>query len=286
MHPSINFAAIVVILVAMSACVSSDIKGERLQHEAVFDATNFTEINLQFREPNRFLRGQTKVASQSGDGLAVAYPAATAEIFAATVLSHALMGAAIRESHQHAQNESADKVLEGAEQVFDGINAEAASSRLAAALETQMGITAHSITDEKANLPTLMTEPYFALAQEMDHTVLENLVSVSQGGANIYTNRVRLVSRQFDLESPDFQRNEALLADRLLHLYTFTNMIALADAAQTLQGGGESPATWKLSIGDSVSYERATFLGEREDFALLRKLGGNLLLVPREALSR
>lgn len=286
MNRFLSLVAATAVVAALVGCASSEMQGERLQQTSVVDTSDWTEINLQLNESARFLRGHSIVAADSGDGFNVLYPAANSAMFAGAVLGHALVGAALLEAEQTESIKKADKVLDGSEQAFDGVSAATASQRLAAALEAEMDITAHSVSEEKPNIPTLVTEPYFALAQTKDHVVMENLVSIYEGGTTAYTNRVRLVSRQFDLQSLNALEREAPLADRLLHLYTITNVIALEDAAKRLQTTAQEPTTWRITIGENINYQRASLLGHRDGFTLLRKLGGNLLLVPDEALSR
>lgn len=286
MYQLLSRSAVTVMVAALFACASSEMQGERLQHVSVVDTSNWKEINLRLKESPRFLRGDSIVSTESGSGFSVLYPAANNAMFAGAILGHALVGTALLEAEQTGQIKTADEVLEGSEQAFDGVNGEAASRRLAAALENEMGITAHSISDEKPNIPTMITEPFFALAQSKDHVVVENMVSISEGDTIAYTNRVRLISRQFDLQSLNALEDEASLADRLLHLYTITSVVALEDAANRLQPPEDEPTTWRITIGKDMNYHRATLLGSRDGFTLLRKLGGNLLLAPEEAVSQ
>lgn len=282
----LSLVAATIVVAALEACASSEMQGERLQQTSVVDTSDWKEINLRLKASARFLRGHSTVATDSGDGFNVLYPAANSAMFAGAVLGHALVGTALLEAEKSERTKKADEVLEGSGQAFDGVNAETAARRLADALEAEMDITAHSVSDERPHIPTLNTEPYFALAQTRDHVVIENLVSISEGGKPAYTNRVRLISRQFDPQSLDTLEGEAPLADRLLYLYTLSNVVALEDAGKRLQLPAQQPKTWRITIGENINYYRAALLGHRDGFTLLRKLGGNLLLVPDEALSR
>lgn len=279
--------SLVIAALTLIGCGSSEIRGERLEQLDIVDSKSWTEINVVFQQPDRFIRGRTEVNAEVGEGLNVLYPAANEAMFLGAVLGHAIVGTALLDAEQRESRVQADNVLDGTEPIFDGINSQAATKRLAEALHLEMGITANFGHSDRADIPTLQTEPYFALAQSKHHVVLENLVVISMNGSEAYTNRISLISRQFDQSTLDSLAEESSLADQLLHLYTLTNIVALDDAAQQLDGPDHNSAeTWRITLSDGVEYQRATFVTEREGFSVLRKLGGNLMLVPVTLLSR
>lgn len=268
-------------------CSSPSMQGERLERSDILESSRWTNINVVFQTPDRLIRGRAEVDAEVGNGSTVFYPAANEAMFLGAVLGHAIVGMAFFDAEQRQSQEQADNVLDGAESIFSGINSNAASKRLADALQSQLGVTASFGHSDRKDTPTLQTEPYFALAQSKHYVVLENLVVISMNGNEVYENRISLISRHFDSSKLDSLAEESPIAGRLLDLYALTNLVALDDATRQLGDPKYSSAeTWRISLSDGVEYQRATFVTEREGFSVLRKLGGNLMLVPVKLLSR
>ena len=271
----------------LMACSSSERVGDRATRVSTVKATSWSAVNLVFALSDRFLRGDGIAATEARSGTSVLYPAADGAMLVGAIIGHAFVGRAISEARKVERDADADKILSELDVLVKSIDRDVFASRVAHELQEQMDIRVLVGGDQDATRPTFMTKPFFSLSQNRDYLAVENLIEISERpNGPSYTNRIHLISPKVDLSELERDQDTQFFAATLMALYTLTNEIALLDASGVLSSDIAEEQTYRVGMGGSFEYQRAKYVRDIEGFGVLEVLGGNLLLVPKEQISR
>lgn len=261
---------ILIALAALLACMPATQASESVEPDAAWS------LSLPAREKVDF-RGQVNFDKAGQEPGTMLYPAPGLLGFIVALVTHAAVVNGQRKEQLSEMQTDADRILVPFRKTLDSFNY--------GELAERAGVPLLAPNARPQSGWRISSTPVFYMTQDQTALIIDNTVSVFQGGSEqpVYSNTVRVVSRAVEVENEAvfWQKDGGLrLREASAALFRASVEIVRKHALAPAAAAAGAQRTFHYLEGQTDALERAEPISEHCGRALIRNLRGWLMSVP------